>query len=1704
MRNAFQRSRLAQRALFIAACSAGCFPASALRAGNTWDGGGTTGQWSELANWNGNTAPTAGAALIFGGTLQTASSNDLFPSGTSFGDITFSSGSAAFTLAGAAIALSGNVTNNSGSLQTLAFDINLGAAVRTFSNASGAGSIVLTGLLSGAGGVTHTGVNRTLTLSNAGNAYAGTTRVNTGGILAFSSIANVGQTSAIGAPATNGVNLLYIGGTLRYTGPSASSDRGYICSNGTIEVSDAGATLTLSGAQSDNDNTSIRTLTKTGAGTLTLSGVTGGFQLSLALVAQQGVLVAASTGTANFGRFSGAVVQSGGTLRLASSNNQVTGVVVDAGGTLDLVSSQNIGTLANSDAGGIVTTSTTGTKTLGVNNTTQNSDFAGVIENGAGALAVTKSGATTTLRLSGANTYSGATTVAAGTLLLTNGTGSATGTSAVTVAAGATIGGSGTAAGTLTLNGTLAPGLSTGVLTTGAQTWQSGADYRWEINHVQGSAGSAWDLVAIDGSLTLTATAATPIILRVRSLTAGNLAGPVPDFVDSSAYTWTVLTTSGGINGFTGDNIVLDLSGWTNPYAGVFTLEQSGNALVLRYRGDTAPVATVSAGASVYSEPATSTAGTVVVDPGLTVTDIGNSPLTRATVSLTGSFFPGEDRLVFTPDSTTLGDIVGGYDSNTGVLTLTSASGAPAAGWQAALRTVIYRNDSDAPTASVRTIAFAVDDSSNVGSPVTKSVTISATNDPPTVIVPGSQSIAETATLTFDATYANALTIADPDAGTGDLRLTLVASHGTLTLATTTRLTLLGGATGANEASVTVQGPLDRLQAALAGLRFRPTLGASGSGTLSVTLDDLGRSGSGGALTATATVPIVITPVAPTVTSVTADNPNGVYKPGDNIVIVVRFSLPVTLNATGGIPALALATAGGTRSALYTSGSGTTQLQFHYRVQAGDETPALDCSNEGALTLEGGAIQGTAGIAAGLRLPTPGSPLSLAGQKVLTLDGVGPQPRLIDGPAGGTYTAGATWDFLVTFSEPVVVDTVPNAPRVALTTSTSTLFAAYLSGSGTTMLRFRAIVGEGDHNLDGVVMASAIDLNGGTLRDSNGNPATLTLPPFPSVSGLRIDNLPRIESALVASGQVGQTFSYFVRGTRQPTAFALSPVPVGLAFTAATGELRGVPTVAGVTRINLAAGNALGLGPSSILELTVAPGAQTLAWSLPATASFGTEIALQGTASSALPVVFAVTAGPGLLTGTRLSFTGVGEVRVRATQTGDANYGPAAPVERAVTVLPAASQVTLGALTQTYDGSPRTITVTTEPAGLTTAVTYDGTDTAPVRPGVYAVTATVTDSRYQGQASGTLVVERSVQTLDFLPLVDRAVNAGPGLLTARASSGLPVVYTVVTGPAIIAGDTVSSLGTPGEVVVRAEQAGDDLYLPVEALRSFAFTPAPEVRPAGLVNFSARLPASAGEGTAIVGFVVAAPSARSLLLRGVGSGLRSLGVRGALERGELRLHADATLLSSNQGWDATADNREATATAASRVGAFSLLPNSGDTALVTSLTRGAHTLHLLPVSGSVHGVGLIEVYDLDTTSPAGRIVNMSARGMVGQGADVGIAGFVLGGAESQTVLVRAVGPGLHAFGLTGFIRQPVLQLYKGQTLHTENRGGWESAPRAAEITAAGTSSGAFPLSPRSPDAALLVTLPPGAYTAHTFDEGGATGIVLLELYVVTSL
>ncbi|MCF3652346.1 glycoside hydrolase family 43 protein [Synoicihabitans lomoniglobus] len=234
----------------------------------------------------------------------------------------------------------------------------------------------------------------------------------------------------------------------------------------------------------------------------------------------------------------------------------------------------------------------------------------------------------------------------------------------------------------------------------------------------------------------------------------------------------------------------------------------------------------------------------------------------------------------------------------------------------------------------------------------------------------------------------------------------------------------------------------------------------------------------------------------------------------------------------------------------------------------------------------------------------------------------------------------------------------------------------------------------------------------------------------------------------------------------------------------------------------------------------------------------------------------------------------------------------------------------------------------------------------------------------------------------------------------------------------------------------------------------------------------------------------------VLIRAIGPTLADFGITNALPDPSITIFSGPTIRAENDDWNEAA-NASVIAATAQTLGGFSLPANSADAAVYAGFEPGAYTAY---VSGSADtdGVVLLEIYN--TASVHSRLVNLSARADAGTGENVLVAGFALSGDGATSLLIRAVGPQLVDFGVRNTMANPQLTLFDGTTPILTNDD-WSNAPNLEALTAASATVGAFPLDPDSHDAALLVSLMPGTYTAQASGVAGTTGNVLVEVYAV---
>ena len=272
----------------------------------------------------------------------------------------------------------------------------------------------------------------------------------------------------------------------------------------------------------------------------------------------------------------------------------------------------------------------------------------------------------------------------------------------------------------------------------------------------------------------------------------------------------------------------------------------------------------------------------------------------------------------------------------------------------------------------------------------------------------------------------------------------------------------------------------------------------------------------------------------------------------------------------------------------------------------------------------------------------------------------------------------------------------------------------------------------------------------------------------------------------------------------------------------------------------------------------------------------------------------------------------------------------------------------------------------------------------------------------------------------------------------------------------------------------------------------------------LTNISTRGVVGTGDGILITGFVITGSTNKTVIVRAAGPALAGYGVPGALLDPYLEIvHqvngvfvTDAT----NDNWE-TGNNVAALNAQFQRLGAFAFTSGSKDAAVIATLPPGVYSAKLSGVGGST-GVALVEAYDADpdsSTALTRKLLNISTRGQVGTVDNVLIAGLVVDGPAPRRFLVRAVGPTLATYGVTGALDDPVLQILDANNNVIRENDDWDT-PGSGQtaLTNAANAVGASPLQVRR-DSCLLITLQPGKYSAKVSGFGGTTGVALVEVY-----
>ncbi|PLP95591.1 hypothetical protein CYD26_03025 [Pseudomonas sp. FFUP_PS_473] len=688
----------------------------------------------------------------------------------------------------------------------------------------------------------------------------------------------------------------------------------------------------------------------------------------------------------------------------------------------------------------------------------------------------------------------------------------------------------------------------------------------------------------------------------------------VPDGIhgEIATITYRAWDQTGGTSGFQGSKSnVTGLTGGSNAYSiGTDTASVEVTAV------NDAPIVTGSAGSVSWTEGNNVTSTPVTVDNAIVITDPDGTSIASATVSLGSSYILGEDTLAFTNNPATMGNISGTWDAITGVLTLTSAGGATQAQFQAALRAVIYTNDSDTPTTTTRTVSFKVNDGSLDSNVVTRNVTLTTVDDAPVISAPTNVTVTEdsqspvtgiilsdvdsgsgtltltvgagtlsgtsgsgvtvggtgsaltlsgtltainnfiaagslkytpalnsntsvtlglsldtasvgtdTRNLTLDITPVNdaptisgpvsinvtedvaksmaGITFGDVDAGTGSVRVifSVANGNGTFTGTASSGVTITNNGTNA----ITLEGTVADINTMVSNgrLTYLGALNATGVKTMSISINDNGNTGSGGALQVNANISLVIASVndapvnnLPGPQSVPQDGSLVFNSANGNLITITDVDvggnvMTLSLNAAqgqmtlGSIVGLSFSTGDGTNDTSMTFTG--TLAAINAALNGLTFTPQAGYNGTGAITIESND-QGYSGS---------GGVKSDVDTLLITIAPINPKVTgVVATPSSdGANKVGDTIDIVVNFDNAVVVDQTSGSPTLLLDTGVIDRQAVYVGGSGSNQLTFRYIVQAGDVSADlDYASTAALSLNGAVMQSTQGYAAILTLP----------------------------------------------------------------------------------------------------------------------------------------------------------------------------------------------------------------------------------------------------------------------------------------------------------------------------------------------------------------------------------------------------------------------------------------------------------------------------------------------------------------------------------------------------------------------------------------------------------------------------------
>jgi trimeric autotransporter adhesin len=630
------------------------------------------------------------------------------------------------------------------------------------------------------------------------------------------------------------------------------------------------------------------------------------------------------------------------------------------------------------------------------------------------------------------------------------------------------------------------------------------------------------------------------------------------------------------------------------------------------------------------------------------------------------------------------------------------------------------------------------------------------------------------------------------------------------------------------------------------------------------------------------------------------------------------------------------------------------------------------------------------------------------------------------------------------------------------------------------------------------------------------NAAGTGLPLLLTISATPASGSPIITSSGSAQGRAGAAFSLALAATNSPLSFVTAGLPAGLSLAPATGIISGVPAAPGVFRVEVSAVNAVGVGGARVLTLnfSAAPGTPVIGLG----AGDGPDGGPQRMAAAAVAHDYA-------------EFRSLADGDARLISAGSREIAAAAGLTSTAVVGEGFSyQIPAG-------GTPTAYLATGLPTGLALNPTTGVITGVPLAAGVFdAEIGASNDLGVGASVPFTLTIRAPASAPAVTSASTAAGTVGTAFTYQIAATNSPVSYNVTDLPSGLALNSTSGVitGTPFapgvfKVKVSANNATGSGSETEVSMTLAAAAGAP------VVSSSATASGSSGAvftyQAAATGSVAAwnasnLPAGLDIdVLTGLVSGtpavdgifnatLTARNATGVSAPYALRLTVAPSLATSAVTSATTANITPGAAfTYQIAAGNSPVSYNASDlpagltlnavTGLISGTVRVPGTYLIAVSANNASGPGpvttlTVAVAGADVTAPT-NLTSIATRARVGTGANVLIAGFAIAGTEPKAVLIRAVGPTLGGFGLTGVLVDPVLELFRADRSSLAVNDSWDLEGNTAAITATSARVGAFALPGGSTEAVISVTLPPGNYTAQVRGAAGGTGIGLVEVY-----